>query len=109
MAEKRTKKEEAEFIRKVRELGKQQSTIEEIAAVMGCTKEELNEDKYRVIWQEGRLIGYSSLRKHQFKMAESYPNMAIFLGRVYLNQVEAKAEATDTSKGAFLLWLKSQE
>ena len=48
------------------------------------------------IWEQKSSLGKISLRRIQFKQAESNPSMAIWLGKQYLGQTEkVEAEITD--------------
>ena len=54
-----------------------------------------------------REAGKISLRRAQFRLAEKYPAMAIFLGKQYLDQTDdprklEKGEAVENKLGAFL-------
>lgn len=72
--------------KQIREMAQIQCTVAEIAAVMGCSIDTIN-DRYSHIVKEGREQGKMSLRRAQFKKAlEGNPAMLIFLGKHYLNQ-----------------------
>jgi AraC-like DNA-binding protein len=72
--------------RQIRELAKIHCTMEEIAAVMGCSVDTL-ERRFADIIKEERSIGKSSLRRWQFKAAQSGNSaLLIWLGKQYLNQ-----------------------
>lgn len=96
-------------IRQIKELGRIHCTLEETAAVMGCSKDVLRNDEYRVVWQEARLEGRASLRRIQFKQAETNPHMAIFLGKVILRQKEATNDSHDETASAIMSWFKEQQ
>lgn len=74
-------------------------TTEEIAAVFGVSydtllrwcKQEYGETCDKVIKDKSEL-GKVSLRRSQFKMSQTNPTMAIWLGKQYLGQTE-KVEA----------------
>ena len=77
-----------------------QCTCEEIAGFFNCsvdTIERFCEREYKMRFAEvfkiKRQSGRISLRRHQFKLAERYPQMAIWLGKQYLNQTD-KQEIT---------------
>ncbi len=92
---------DAEDCRQIRELARIQCTLNEIAAVMGCSIDMLKNPKYRYHWQEGRLEGQSSLRRMQWKQAETSASMAIWLGKVCLGQKEPQGSA-DKLKGTII-------
>jgi hypothetical protein len=65
-----------------------QCTMGEIAAVMKCSVDTL-ENRYSEVIKRGREDGKSSLRKAQFKKAlEGNATMLIWLGKFYLGQKE---------------------
>lgn len=75
------------------ELGKlaaMQCTLDEAAHWFGCgvatIKRRMTEPAFRAVWDEGKGKGQISLRRLQFKHAETNPGMAIFLGKNYLGQ-----------------------
>lgn len=77
-----------------------QCTEEDIAAFFDCsvdTIERFCKREYSMSFAEifkiKRNLGKISLRKTQWKLAEKYPSMAIFLGKQYLGQTD-KIEAT---------------
>lgn len=72
-----------------------QCTQVEICNVLGVSDKPLNRwcrETYGVtfkeIYKELRALGLSSLRRNQWKMAETVPSMAIWLGKQFLNQYE---------------------
>lgn len=72
-----------------------QCTEEEILSVLDVGKNTLIrwcKDTYGVdfgtIFKEKRQNGKASLRRNQFKLAETNPTMAIWLGKQYLGQKE---------------------
>jgi hypothetical protein len=70
----------------------------EIAAVCGCSVDHL-EMRFSDIIKEGKENGKSSLRRLQFKIAESgNASLLIFLGKVYLNQKEESYSASQYSQ-----------
>ncbi len=46
----------------------------------------MREAEFREGWERGRGKGKVSLRRAQFKLAETNASMAIFLGKLYLGQ-----------------------
>lgn len=72
-------------------LGRIQCTSKEAAAVLQVSEPTLfdffkRSKKARETWDSNRDSGKASLRRHQFKMAETNPTMAIWLGKQYLSQ-----------------------
>lgn len=69
-------------------------TMDEIASVFNTTydtllrwcKENYDGKTFEQVWKEKSAVGKISLRRAQFRLAESNANMAIFLGKNYLNQ-----------------------
>lgn len=70
-----------------------QCELKEIAGAFGVTEEQVRvwcknvykndfEEVYRRLSNKGKI----SIRNLQFKLAEKSPTMAIYLGKVYLNQ-----------------------
>jgi len=45
-------------------------------------------EDFRLVYEKGLENGKASLRRTQFKLAQTHPNMAIFLGKNYLGQVD---------------------
>ena len=74
-----------------------QCTIEEMAGFFDCSadtirrwcKREYKED-YASVYEKKRGVGKISLRRSQFRMAETNSTMAIWLGKQYLGQREQK-------------------
>lgn len=74
-------------------LGKIQCTTKETAAVLGVSEPSLfalfkRDKKAREEFEKGQQQGRASLRRQQYKMAETNPTMSIWLGKQYLNQVD---------------------
>jgi hypothetical protein len=67
-------------------------TYEEVAGWFGVTKQTVinrmkSDDDFRNAWERGQSKGKIGLRRIQWRIAEQgNSNMAIFLGRVHLNQ-----------------------
>ena len=73
----------------VESLAKIFCTQEEIATVVGCSLSTLAHNaEFLHVYKIGQQHAKSSLRRYQFKMAETSPAMAIWLGKQYLNQRE---------------------
>jgi hypothetical protein len=77
-------------------------TIDEIAAVLGCNRDTLYVDeKFSDIYKKGLDKGKMSLRRNQYRMSETNPTMAIWLGKQYLKQsdtINADIEEINNAK-----------
>lgn len=63
-------------------------TMKEIAAVVGCTVQTL-ENRFLDVIQKNREEGHASIRRQQYKLAMGgNPTMLIWLGKVQLGQRE---------------------
>lgn len=77
----------------VEKLANIQCTQEEIASVVGCSVDTLAaQPDFSEIYKRGRESGKSSLRRTQWRIAQSNAAMAIWLGKQYLGQTD-KVEA----------------
>jgi hypothetical protein len=81
----------------LRQLANIQCTLPEMAAALRCSTDTLQRN-FAPIIDEGRENGKKSLRRLQFEHAKKYWGMALFLGKIYLNQKEAINDATQYSK-----------
>lgn len=70
-----------------------QCTLEEICAFMGITDNTLNKwckkeygTTFSEVFKQKREVGKMSLRRKQWKLADTSASMAIFLGKNYLGQ-----------------------
>jgi hypothetical protein len=74
---------------RIKDLAAIQCTMSEIAAIMHCTVETL-ENNYLDIIKNAREGGKESLRRAQWKKAvyEGHPTMLIWCGKFYLDQKE---------------------
>lgn len=71
----------------VRKLAAIQCTQEEIANFLDISVRTLQRDaEFCRVYKKGIDNGKMSIRRTQFKLAERYPAMAMFLGKVYLGQ-----------------------
>lgn len=71
-------------------------TQEEIAAVLNLSISTLKrDDEFRTIYKKGIDVAKSSLRRKQFKLADTNAAMAIFLGKNYLGQKDHHEELDD--------------
>jgi len=80
-----------ETLKKVRELAAIQCTKAEAARVLSVNRDTLSDffrkhRKAEEAWSLGREAGKCLLRRHQFKLAQRSPAMAIWLGKQYLGQ-----------------------
>jgi IS30 family transposase len=76
-----------------------QCTQEEIAGFFNCSPDTVErwckreyEERFAEIYAKKRGLGKISLRRSQFRMAETNPSMAIWLGKQYLGQKEPQQE-----------------
>lgn len=68
-------------------------TQEEIAKILGLSASTLqHNEEFLQVYKKHLETAKSSLRRHQFKLAEKNPAMAIWLGKQYLGQREPKEE-----------------
>lgn len=77
-----------------------QCTKEEIAGFFDCSEDTIErwckreyKDCFAVVFAQKRGLGKISLRRHQFRMAETNPTMAIWLGKQFLGQAEKQEVA----------------
>lgn len=71
----------------VEKLASIMATQEEIAEFLELSVRTLQRDKeFCRVYKKGMEKGRMSLRRHQFKLAETNTAMAIFLGKNYLGQ-----------------------
>ena len=94
-------------------LAKIQCTQHEAAAVLGITKKTFIELIKRdplvcEKWENGQQSGKASLRRSQFKMAETNAAMAIWLGKQYLGQREPVRLFDGDDAGQTVLGKKEQ-
>ena len=70
-------------------LGAMMCTMDEVAAFFNIKKSTLSmRPQLMEIYNRGKEKGKTSLRRHQFKLAEKSASMAIFLGKQYLGQTD---------------------
>ena len=74
-----------------------QCTLEEICGFFDCCEDTIEtwckrtyKKNFSEVFRSKREIGKLSLRRSQFKMAETNPTMAIWLGKQYLGQKDHK-------------------
>lgn len=72
-----------------------QCTKEELAGYFECSEDTIErwcnreyKASFAVVFAQKRVTGKISLRRSQFRMAETNPTMAIWLGKQYLGQAE---------------------
>ena len=82
-----------------------QCTKEEIAGFFGCSEDTIErfchrtyKESFAVVFAEKRTIGKISLRRSQFRMAETNVTMAIWLGKQYLGQTDRQEVAIDVKE-----------
>lgn len=74
-----------------------QCTKEELAGFFDCSEDTIERwckreyhESFAVVFGKKRVTGKISLRRSQFRMAETNPTMAIWLGKQYLGQTEKR-------------------
>ena len=83
-----------------------QCTLDEIAGFFKCSKDTIERwcertykesfaDTYKKYSQNGKI----SLRRYQYKLAEKYPAMAIFLGKQWLGQTDKIEQTNNFNEG----------
>ena len=82
-----------------------QCTEEEICSVLDCDNETLTRwckktynKTFPQIFKEKRAGGKASLRRNQWKLSETNPTMAIWLGKQYLGQKDHQEIETKDTK-----------
>lgn len=80
-------------LQQIRGLARIQCTQNEAAAVLGVHKDTFSDflhryEKAMEAWEMGRENGRASLRRNQFKTAETNPTMQIWLGKQFLGQTD---------------------
>jgi len=81
-----------------------QCTKEEIAGYFDCSEDTIDrwckreyKESFAVVFGKKRVTGKISLRRSQFRMAETNPTMAIWLGKQYLGQAERQEIAVSVN------------
>lgn len=92
-----------------------QCTLNEIAGWFNCSPDTIERwcvKEYKMTFAETyelkRGKGLMSLRRNQWKMAETNPTMAIFLGKQYLGQSDRVENRTKIESDGFIEALKGQ-
>ena len=82
-----------------------QCTPEEIAGFFDCSEDTIErwcnreyKASFAVVFAQKRGIGKISLRRSQFRMAETNPSMAIWLGKQFLGQAEKQEVAVSINE-----------
>lgn len=80
-----------ELCKQIEGLGRIQCTMREAGAVLSVNEETFSDFLRRhktamEAWENGRERGKASLRRSQFRMAETNPTMQIWLGKQWLGQ-----------------------
>ena len=82
----------------VEKLAQIMCTQEEIANFLGCSRDTLLRDpRFCDIYKKGLDSGKMSLRRAQFKMAQTNTTMAIWLGKQYLGQTDKNETQYDNN------------
>lgn len=81
-----------------------QCTLEEIAGFFNCSEDTIEnwckrtyKKGFSDIYRQKRVGGKISLRRSQFRLAETNPTMAIWLGKQYLGQTDKQEVAISRS------------
>lgn len=75
-------------------------TQEEIASVLDVSVRTLQRDEeFCRVYKKGQEMAKSSLRRIQFKLANTNSSMAIFLGKQYLGQRDNVEDKKDSNNG----------
>lgn len=80
-----------ETIKQIEGLARIQCTMKEAGAVLGVSERTFSDFlqahiKALEAWENGKESGKASLRRNQYKMSETNPTMAIWLGKQMLGQ-----------------------
>lgn len=92
--------DDEETLKTIEGLARIQCTQREAAAVLRVHPDTFGDflrshEKARQAWEDGLQSGKASLRRNQWKMSESNPTMAIWLGKQWLDQTD-KSDTTTT-------------
>lgn len=86
-----------------------QCTEEEIAAVLDVSVDTLErwtrrtyKRRFAEVFNEKRAGGKASLRRNQWKLSETNPTMAIWLGKQYLEQTDKQEQKVEIGSDGFL-------
>ena len=83
----------------VESLSQIQCTSREIASVLNVAHSTLTgREEFSDIYERGKESGKASLRRKQFRIAETNAVMAIWLGKQYLNQTDTGSVEDETGK-----------
>lgn len=81
-----------------------QCTLEEIAGFFSCSGDTIErwcireyKADFAEVFRQKRGLGRISLRRSQFRMAETNPTMAIWLGKQYLGQTDRQEVAVSVN------------
>lgn len=80
-----------EIVKQIEGLARIQCTMKEAGAVLGVNETTYSRflqahEKALEAWEHGKETGKASLRRNQYKMSETNPTMAIWLGKQMLDQ-----------------------
>lgn len=91
-----------------------QCTEEEIAAVLDVSVDTLErwtkrtyKRRFAEVYAEKRQGGRASLRRNQWKLSETNPTMAIWLGKQYLDQSDKQENKVEIGSDGFVEALKA--
>ena len=86
-----------------------QCTEEEMAAVLDVSVDTLErwckrtyKRGFAEVFAEKRANGRASLRRNQWKLSETNPTMAIFLGKQYLGQTDKREDKIEIGADGFI-------
>lgn len=100
-------------LKQITSLARMQCTQREAAAVLGVHPDTFGrflrrEEKAKAAWDDGLEVGKVSLRRYQYKMAESNPTMAIWLGKQWLEQKDKAEQDVNVTGGIRIGWGKAE-
>lgn len=101
-----------ETIKQIEGLARIQCTVKEAGAVLGVSEPTfyafLNaHEKAKEAWENGKESGKASLRRNQYKMSETNPTMAIWLGKQMLGQKDNMTIGGDSENPLQVMVLSS--
>ena len=94
----------------VEKLASIMATQEEIASFLDVSVRTLQRDEeFCRVYKKGMDSGKMSLRRKQYKMSETNPTMAIWLGKQYLDQKDRNDISLEVTKMPDIVLKKSDE
>lgn len=99
--------------KQINSLSRIQCTQREAAAVLGVHADTFRaflhaHEKAMEAWENGAETGKASLRRNQYKMSETNPTMAIWLGKQWLDQKDKMQQDMALSGGVTINWGKPE-